>query len=284
MNKRQARYFAIGSTLVATLVFLGLTVDSHRQFPKLTNAQNITPEVTLGKNAWHKNNCINCHTLFGEGAYYAPDLTKIAQQRGAPYLRAFLKDPSKFYDEKRHRRLMPQQDLSDADIDGLIAFLDWVSKVDNQDWPPRPIMVTGLGAAGGNAPRPDVAVVDAPTASSSVAAGSDKDPVALGERVFRSASPACAACHSLTAGADGAGPSLAGIATRTQQTLASPDYKGSATDLEAFIRESITQPSAHLVAGAMYSAGGVSFMPNTYEKDLTPEQLSHLAAYLSTFK
>lgn len=149
MNKRQARYFAIGSTLVATLVFLGLTVDSHRQFPKLTNAQNITPEVTLGKSVWHKNNCINCHTLFGEGAYYAPDLTKIAQQRGAPYLRAFLKDTSKFYDEQCHRRLMPKQDLSDADIDGLIAFLDWVSKVDNQDWPPRPIMVTGLGATGG---------------------------------------------------------------------------------------------------------------------------------------
>ena len=104
MNKRQARYFAIGSTLLATLIFLGLTVDSHRQFPKLTNAQNITPAVTLGKDVWHKNNCINCHTLFGEGAYYAPDLTKIAQQRGAPYLQAFLKDPSKFYDEQRHRR------------------------------------------------------------------------------------------------------------------------------------------------------------------------------------
>jgi len=62
MNKRQARYFAIGSTLLATLVFLGLTIDSHRQFPKLTNAQNITPAVTLGKDVWHKNNCINCHT------------------------------------------------------------------------------------------------------------------------------------------------------------------------------------------------------------------------------
>ncbi|MDP2016544.1 c-type cytochrome [Hydrogenophaga sp.] len=277
MNKRQARYFAIGSTLVATLIFLGLTVDSHRQFPKLTNAQNITPAVTLGKNVWHKNNCINCHTLFGEGAYYAPDLTKIAQQRGAPYLRAFLKDPSKFYDEQRHRRLMPQQDLSDADIDGLIAFLDWVSKVDNQGWPPRPIMVTGLGATAGNAPVP------AATATSTAAA-SDKDPVILGERVFRTAAPACTACHSLTVGADMAGPSLAGIATRTQQTLASPAYKGSATDLETFIRESITKPSAHLVAGAMYSANGVSFMPNTYEKDLTPEQVAHLAAYLATFK
>lgn len=283
MNKRQARYFAIGSTLVATLIFLGLTIDSHRQFPKLTNAQNITPAVTLGKDVWHKNNCINCHTIFGEGAYYAPDLTKIAQQRGAPYLRAFLKDPSKFYDEQRHRRLMPQQNLSDADIDGLIAFLDWVSQVDNQGWPPRPILVTGLGTGGVNATVPVAAVAGA-SATAAATTASDKDPVALGERVFRSAAPACTACHSLTAGADMAGPSLAGIATRTQQTLASPDYKGSATDLASFIRESVTQPSAHLVAGAMYSANGVSFMPNTYAKDLTPEQVEHLAAFLSTFK
>ena len=92
MNKRQARLFAIGSTVVAALAFLGLTIDSHRQFPKLTNAQNITPAVTHGKDVWHKNNCINCHTLFGEGAYYAPDLTKIAQHRGAAYLQAYLKD------------------------------------------------------------------------------------------------------------------------------------------------------------------------------------------------
>lgn len=285
MNKRQARYFAIGSTLVATLVFLGLTVDSHRQFPKLTNAQDITPAVTLGKDVWHKNNCINCHTIFGEGAYYAPDLTKIAQQRGATYLRAFLKDPSKFYDEQRHRRLMPQQDLSDADIDGLIAFLDWVSKVDNQGWPPRPITVTGAGTGAGSAllSQATVAAQTTPT-DGTTATPSAKDPIALGERVFRSAEPACTACHSIVAGADMAGPSLAGIATRTQQTLASAEYKGAATDLEAFIRESITQPSAHLTEGAMYSADGVSFMPNTYDKDLTPEQVDHLAAYLATFK
>ena len=101
MNKRQARLFAIGSTLVAALAFLGLTIDSHRQFPKLTNAQKITPAVAHGKDVWHRKNCINCHTLLGEGAYYAPDLTKIAQQRGAAYLQAFLRDPSKFYDEQR---------------------------------------------------------------------------------------------------------------------------------------------------------------------------------------
>jgi nitric oxide reductase subunit C len=168
MNKRQTRSFALISTAIAAVVFLGMTVDSHRQFPTLTNAQQITPQVTRGKDVWHQYNCINCHTLFGEGAYYAPDLTKITQQRGAPYLTAFLKDPSKFYDEKRHRRLMPNLKLGDEEIADLITFLDWVSKVDNQGWPPRPILVTGASipgmdltvaqqnATGGDQPPPGV--------------------------------------------------------------------------------------------------------------------------------
>ena len=119
MNKRQTRLFAIIGTLLAALLFLGMTIDSHRQFPALTHSDQITPEVTLGNKVWHKNNCINCHTLFGEGAYYAPDLTKITQLRGAAYLRAYMRDPAKFYDEQKVRRLMPKQNLSDADITGL---------------------------------------------------------------------------------------------------------------------------------------------------------------------
>lgn len=273
MNKRQARHFAIGSSLLAALAFVGLTLDSHRQFPKLTNAQNITPAVKHGKDVWHKNNCINCHTLFGEGAYYAPDLTKIAQQRGAPYLQAYLRDPSKFYDEQRHRRLMPKQDMTDVEIADLVTFLDWVSKVDNNGWPPRPLSVTGasIGTAGA-----------LPPATTSGPSG--KDPVALGEALFKSVSPACSTCHSLLPGANMAGPTLAGVATRAQQTIASSEYKGSAKDVEAYLRESITQPSAYIVPGAMYSANGVSFMPNNFGKDLSPDQIAHMAAYLATFK
>src|SRR3546814_1254830 len=82
-------------------------------------------------------------SIFGEGAYYAPDLTKITQHRGAPYLTAFLKDPTQFYDEQKHRRLMPNLNMKDQEISDVIAFMDWVSKVDNQGWPPRPILVTG---------------------------------------------------------------------------------------------------------------------------------------------
>ena len=148
MNKKQTRLFAIVSTALASIALLVLTIDSHRQFPQLTNAENITPAVSNGMDVWHKYNCINCHTLFGEGAYYAPDLTKITQHRGEQYLQAYMRDPAQFYDEKRHRRLMPKQDLEPKEITDLIAFLDWVSKVDNQGWPPRPILVTGASIPG----------------------------------------------------------------------------------------------------------------------------------------
>lgn len=294
MNKRQTRLFAIGSTAIATLAFLGLTIDSHRQFPKLTNAHNLTPAVKSGQDVWHKNNCINCHTLFGEGAYYAPDLTKITQLRGEAYLTAYMKDPSQFYDEQRHRRLMPKQDLSEQDIKDLIAFLDWVSKVDNQGWPPRPILVTGATIPGTDmtpsqqqqqgrpAQPPEAPAGNNPPAARPVAGG--ENPIALGERLFRSATPACNACHSVAPGANMAGPTLAGLSERAAQIVTSPDYKGQAKDAAGYIKESITNPSAHLIPGAMYSANGTSFMPNTYGESLKPEQVDQLAAYLGSIK
>lgn len=274
MNKRQSRIFAIVATGLAAVAFLGLTVHSHMRFGELTNAENITPEVTAGKDVWHKYNCINCHTLFGEGAYYAPDLTKITQHRGEAYLTAYMRDPSQFYDEQRHRRLMPTQDLSDEEIHNLIQFLDWVANVDNQGWPPRPILVTGSGmsvAAAGAGASQEVRPVTA-----------DSDPRAIGEHLFRTAVPVCTACHSLQPGVQLAGPSMAHIARTAEQTLASPEYTGSATDVEGYLRESITDPSAHLVPGAMFSAGGTSFMPNTYADELTEEQIDQLVAYLAT--
>ena len=142
MTKRQTRlFFVLGTTVFAT-VFVGLTIHSHTRFAELTHADAITPAVIAGKHVWHRKNCINCHTLLGEGAYYAPDLTKITQQRGDVYLRQFLQDPARFYSEERHGRLMPNLGLSDQQITDLIAFLTWVSNIDNQNWPPRPIVVS----------------------------------------------------------------------------------------------------------------------------------------------
>ena len=56
----------------------------------------------------------------------------------------------------------------------------------------------------------------------------------------------------------------------------------TATDAAGYIRESILTPSAHLVPGAMYSAGGRSFMPDNFRATLTPKQIEQLVAYLLT--
>lgn len=273
MTKRQTRMFFVGGTLLFAAIFLGMTIDSHRQFATLTNADQITPAVSAGKDVWHQGNCINCHTLLGEGAYYAPDLTKITDQRGTPYLTAFLKDPSQFYSEKQHRRLMPNPKLNDEEIAQVIAFLGWVSKIDNNGWPPRPIIVSG-GTFPGTGETQGTAATTAASDS----------PVALGQELFRGSPPGCAACHSTVAGVNLAGPSLAGLAAEAARIIATTEYQGKAKTPEEFIRESILEPSAYVVPGAMYSAGGRSFMPDNYHETLEPTMVEHLVAYLMTLK
>jgi nitric oxide reductase subunit C len=272
MTKRQTRAFFYGSSGVFALVFLALTIDTHRQVPKLTNQASLTPEVIEGKHIWHRKNCINCHTLLGEGAYYAPDLTKITQQRGAEYLKAFLKDPAKFYSEERDRRLMNNPNLSDREIDQVIAFLDWVSRIDTQGWPPRPILVSGAAIPG------TAALGEPPPAAAS------SDPVALGQALFRKTPPGCFACHSTSHGINLVGPSLEDIPTTAAERLKDPNYRGKATDIEGYIRESIRDPNAFVLTGPTYSSGGRSLMPTGLDASLTPEQVDQLVAYLMTIK
>jgi nitric oxide reductase subunit C len=290
VTRRQARLFAIVSTLLATLAFLGMTIDSHRQFPKLTNEHAMTPEVLAGKHVWHKYNCTNCHTLLGEGAYYAPDLTKIATQRGREYLRAFMKDPAAFYDEQKYRRVMPRQGLSEKEIDDVITFLGWIAQIDTQGWPPRPILVSGSAIPGANlataTPVPQTAGAESvpavPGAPKPVPASAE--PVARGQALFNATNPGCFACHSVSPGVNLAGPSLAGMGSRAERLIKEGTYKGQAKDGAAYIRESIVEPHAYLVPGPTYSAAGRSFMPDQYQKTLTPEQIDQLVAYLATLQ
>jgi nitric oxide reductase subunit C len=271
VTKRQTRLFFIVGTLVFALIFIAMTVDSHRQFGTLTNAHLITEDVTEGKHIWHQKNCINCHTLLGEGAYFAPDLTKITQHRGEAYLTAFLQDPSLFYSDEQHRRLMPNPELDDQQIAQVIAFLDWVSRIDNQGWPPRPILVTGSAIPGAALGR-------------SATGSASNEPVSLGQEVFHRPTPGCFACHSTAPGVDMVGPSVAGVGARAEAMIADPGYMGSATDAESYIRESILDPNAFLVPGATFSAEGISFMPQNAEELLSAEEIEQLVAYLMTLR
>jgi nitric oxide reductase subunit C len=271
MTKRQTRLFFVGGTTLFSIVFIMLTIDSHTQFGRLTHEENLDSHVVAGKHVWHRKNCINCHTLLGEGAYFAPDLTKIAQLRGEPYLRQFLKDPARFYSEEQHGRLMPNPNLSDQEIGDVIAFLTWVSNIDNNNWPPRPIVVSA-------ATPPGI------TLGTVVSAETSTNPADLGQALFRKTPPACFSCHSTEPGVQVVGPSLAGVRARAEAVVKSPDYKGTAKTAEEYLRESILHPNAYIVPGPTFSAAGQSIMPAIYQSMLTADDIEHLVAYVATIK
>lgn len=267
MTKRQSWLFAVFCTFVASAAFLALTIHSHTRFPELTNSDQLTEEVEEGMHVWHEYNCVNCHTMYGEGAYYAPDLTNIASQRGDAYLKQFLKDPSDFYAPEDYGRVMPDLDLSDEEIDQLVAFLKWVDEVDTHDWPPRPIRVTGKGLPEGGA---------AETASA--------DPTARGRALIQDAQIGCNSCHSTAEGVKKVGPSLAGVASRAESILDSGVYEGDAETPREYVEESIVDPNAHIVPGKNHASGGVSMMPGDYGDRLSEDQLDAMVEYLMTLE
>lgn len=141
ITKNMARNIYFGGGLFAILLFIGLTVDTVQKFPEHTNEDKLTHSVAKGKNLWEVNNCVGCHTIMGEGAYYAPELANAFDRLGGGDEEAFrtylqgwmavqpLNTP--------HRRKMPQFNLSIDEVNDLANFLIWTSRIDDNEWPPN---------------------------------------------------------------------------------------------------------------------------------------------------
>ena len=87
-----------------------------------------------GKHLWEVNNCIGCHTLLGEGAYFAPELGNVYKRRGGEFIKAWIKAMPT---GAPGRRQMPQFNLSERQLDDMVAFLKWTSEINTQNWPPN---------------------------------------------------------------------------------------------------------------------------------------------------
>jgi nitric oxide reductase subunit C len=136
LSKSQARTFFLGGTVVTFAIFLGLSWNSmSNDVPKQTNPQNLTEQVVRGKQLWEENNCMGCHTIFGEGAYYAPELTKVFERRGEGYIKAALM--SKVPWAPRGRKMVAYG-FSDAEATDLVEFFKWIGEVDLNGFPPKP--------------------------------------------------------------------------------------------------------------------------------------------------
>lgn len=178
LSKSAAKAFFLGGTVVTVAVFLGLTWDTFQQIPGRTNAAALTESAVRGKHLWEDNNCMGCHTLFGEGAYYAPELTRVYERRGPAFLKALLKDPQAMYPGQRQ---MTNYHFTDEQIGDLVAFFEWIGKVDLNGFPARPHLVA-RAEAGPRAPQ-----------------------------VF---AQICVTCHTLQGAGGTVGPALDGVGDR----------------------------------------------------------------------
>jgi len=127
LSKSQARAFFFGGTVVTFLVFIGLTVYSLHPKNDQTNHDKIDAAVIKGKELWESNNCMGCHTILGEGAYYAPELTKVIDRRGEGYVKAVLMSPIPWAPRGRK---MVKYAMSEEDAAAMAAYLKWIGEID----------------------------------------------------------------------------------------------------------------------------------------------------------
>ena len=217
-------------------------------------AQRELPEdAVAGIRIWQEQGCENCHTLYGQGGEYAPDLTHIMTLRGGDYIADFLVKPSDFHPDQR---IMPRLTLTQTEIENLLALLAWVDTetVAADDWPPRFIQISGVGAS---------AVLSGETVDP------DADPtVTLGRSIF---TQRCASCHSTSSNVVIVGPSMAGIPDRAAERV-------EGQSAQEYLRTSILHPSDYVVEGF------ADVMQKNFADVISSRELDALIAYLMTLE
>lgn len=184
LTKSQARLFFILGTVLCAGTFLFLTVDTLLKVPAQTRSANLTPAVERGKELWDKNNCMGCHTILGEGAYYAPELTKVYERRGPEWIRVFIKDPQAMFPGERK---MVKYNFTEEQISDIIAYFKWIGEIDLNGFPPKPTLTSA---------------VTVPTGTTSKITPPEKY------------NQICVACHAIEGRGGNVGPALDGLATR----------------------------------------------------------------------
>lgn len=142
LTKSAARNIFYGGTAFFFIIFVGLVAHSVSTVNAMSETHPVTPSVAAGKHIWERHACVDCHTIMGEGAYFAPELGNVWVRFGGredadsarEALKAWMKgQPSGV----EGRRQMPKFDITDTELDELVDFLKWTSEVNTQNWPPK---------------------------------------------------------------------------------------------------------------------------------------------------
>ncbi len=292
------------------LIFLALSAASFVD----TRGQTLPSAISYaghdpvdGKRVFQAYNCMGCHTIVGNGAYFGPDLTKLYAKVGPAWLEAFLPsagawptsgavamqlrneavateagvDSIDAYLQKypaaaeriarrsAHASLMPNLPLSHDEIGKLIAFLKYTSAMNTEGWPPKP-RVDGLDFPYAKPMPASVQTASAAAQPAGTARGTASTAVseaAHGEQIARDTG--CLACHS-SGSQRLVGP---GWANLYDSEVPLADGSKVRAD-EAYLKESIVDPDAKVVAGF-----APHLMPS-YAGMLDEAQIATLVAYI----
>ncbi|MFN3938656.1 MAG: c-type cytochrome [Gemmobacter sp.] len=143
MTKSMARNIFYGGSLFFIVIFIGLTAHSHLYILNTsTDRAGLTESVAKGKHLWEMHACVNCHSILGEGAYFAPEVGNVMTRWGVQ------DDPEAAFEILKGwmeamptgipgRRQMPYFALSDEEYRNLADFLLWTNRIRTQGWPPN---------------------------------------------------------------------------------------------------------------------------------------------------
>jgi mono/diheme cytochrome c family protein len=100
--------------------------DFAKSFPHVV-PPDATPDSPVQRGfALFRAQCLACHSINGEGGKVGPELNvprSIVEYRDPGVLRAFIRDPGAF----RYTSMPPHPDLTDADLDALLAYFTHMS-------------------------------------------------------------------------------------------------------------------------------------------------------------
>lgn len=115
-------------------------------FGKTVSEPEAAALMRTGKLVIQSRACMDCHTFFGNGAYYGPDLTKSWLDPAWPEIwmpmtgkatreeamAAFLMHPDRY---PTWAREMPNLHLSEDEARATVAYLKWMSAIDTNGFP-----------------------------------------------------------------------------------------------------------------------------------------------------